>query len=48
MHTAMDFIPTYVIAAIAGTDYLLLFVLCGACGILAGIFGALVPDHHLS
>ncbi len=42
------FIPAYVIAAIAGTNYLLLFILCGACGILAGIFGALVPDHHLS
>ncbi len=41
------FVPAYVIAAIAGTNYTLLFVMCGVCGILGGISGAIVPDNHL-
>jgi NNP family nitrate/nitrite transporter-like MFS transporter len=41
------FVPAYVIANIAGDNYTLMFILCAACGVLAGVFGAITPDNHL-
>lgn len=41
------FVPAYVIAGIAGSNYNTIFLLCSISIVLAGIVCALVPDNHL-